>query len=1205
MKKGQSFISLLLCAFLSLSNMIPSYAEEITESETDETEETVLIVEEETEDPEDYVEETQPEVSAEPEETITAEDPETTAEPEITEETEPEEETVILPEEPEEETAEPAEEEPEETTEPAEEEPEESVEDSEGEPEQEESSLFAVPEDFEVSPADQEGKQALQDNLVPEMLGSLKEGVDYAEDQLMFAADSMEYAEQTAEIFGGTVVSLKNGLAVIQLEREDITVSDAVYASIGTEELPLVEPNYYVTHDPVVEDGEYELFSSENVLPEVHDWDGWVNDVFAEPDPLLQTPSDDYFQWHHDAVNTYAGWNATMGDSDVLVAIIDDGVNYNHEDLAGKVTMLDMTLDEPEQTTNFGTGHGTHIAGIIAATVDNGVGGAGIAPDVSILSLNVFEEGGSYAESADIISAINYAIEAGADVMNISLGSPVFNYAYEMAVNKAYYSGITICASAGNTGSNIKNFPAAYSHTVAVAATTLNGTRAYYSNYGPWVTISAPGTKIMSTSYDGDPSDTSYYEIMSGTSMATPVVTGAVALYMSKMGHVSPDEMLKVLKKSVNKCSSPQMGAGIISIEKMFNGDKAAPVIEVYDSNGYPVADLKTPVKEGSFAVIVNTDAGDNDTIIYTTNGKAPSVKNGSIVNGQIYEPDTLIELDEFEKNKSVVIQAAVMNSLGVLGAVKKTTIKTPVPAPAPLKIKTVSLNQTKVTLNCSLSVDEETDLYAAALINTAERSVDLDTVAHQWLSSNAAVAVVDEYGHVTAVGAGTAKITLKLLDGSGKSAVCTVTVVQLAEEITIKGQDAAAPGGSASYTVSVLPSSTKNKKVTWSILSGYYYASIDAKGKLKVVSGAPAGAEIVIQAAAADGGNAVATKTVTVCPKASAVLLTTDDSRAVYNKKGLLSSIQLFTVDIDNADEDLFEENHVKLDPLIIGNDIPPVWTSSKPSVAKVDPEGNVTALSAGTTKITCKANDGSGKSASITVKVIIPMSSLNVVIGDSSIWSVGKALKLSNKFACGNTYGKPSIPKVKWSIDQVIYEYDGSEFDVLNDLGYPKEWFKLSGSSLTVSKNAEKALDLTNGYLFVIVKAEALDGTGYTAYQTIQITGTLNGLTFEDPYGAGYYMYSDDYEYTYYTYLYSEQPVNFQITSSSPNKVGAYVDYSSQERSDFWITKSGRTKYYSGYVYTVYYFVYPGTKGTVTLTAKTLDGSNKSAKLKLKVYD
>ncbi len=1189
MRKGQSFISLLLCVFLSLSNIIPSSAEEVIEGETDETEETVLIVEEETEDPEGYIEETQPEVSAEPEETTTTE------EPEIMEETEPEEEPVILPEEP-----------SEETTEPIEEEPEEPAEESEEEPEQEESSLFAVPEDFEANPADHAGKQALQDNLVPEMLGSLKEGVDYAEDQLMFAADSMEYAEQTAEIFGGSVVSLKNGVAVIHLEREDVTVSDAVNASINTEELPLVEPNYYVTLDPVIEDGEYELYAAENVLPEVHGWDGWVNEVFDNPDPWLVTPSDDNFQWYHDAVNTYAGWNATMGDSDVLVAIIDDGVNYNHEDLAGKVTMLDMTLDEPAQTTNFGTGHGTHIAGIIAATVDNGVGGAGIAPNVSILSLNVFEEGGQYAASADIISAINYAINAGADVMNISLGSPVFNYAYEMAVNKAYYSGVTICASAGNTGSNIKNFPAAYSHTIAVAATTLNGTRAYYSNYGPWVTISAPGTKIMSTSFDGDPYNTAYYEIMSGTSMATPVVTGAVALYMSKMGHVSPDEMLKVLKKSVTKCSSPQMGAGILSIEKMFSADKAAPDIQIYDVYGYPVASLLTPVGEGSFAVIFNTDAGDNDTIIYTTNGKAPSVKNGSIVNGKVYDPYDTIELDEFEKNKSIVIQAAVMNSLGVLGAVKKITVKTPVPAPAPLKIKAVSLNQSKVILNCSLSANEETDLYAATLINTADLSVDLRKVAHQWLSSNPAVATVDEYGHVTAVGAGTAKITLKLLDGSGKSAVCTVTVVQLAEELTIKGQDAAAPGGSASYTVSVLPSSTKNKKVTWSILSGYYYASIDAKGKLKVVSGAPEGEQIVIQAVAADGGNAVATKTVTIRPKASAVYLMTDDSRAVYNKKGLLSSIQLFTVDIDNADMDFFAENHVKLDPMVIGNNIPPVWTSSKPSVAKVDSEGNVTALSAGTTKITCKANDGSGKSASITVKVIIPMSSLNIVIGNSSIWSVGKTLKLSNKFTCGNTYGKPSIPKVKWSIDQVIYEYDDSLFDVLNDLGYPKEWFKLSGSSLTVSKNAEKALDLARGYLYVTVKAEALDGTGYTAYQDILISGTLNGLTFEDPYGIGYTIFSDDYEYMHNISLYSEQPVNFQLTSSSPNKVGVYIDYTTMTPIEsFWITRNGRTKYYSGYEYIVKFYVYPGVKGTVTLTAKAMDGSNKTAKLKIKVYD
>ena len=159
-------------------------------------------------------------------------------------------------------------------------------------------------------------------------------------------------------------------------------------------------------------------------------------------------------------------------------------------------------------------------------------------------------------------------------------------------------------------------------------------------------------------------------------------------------------------------------------------------------------------------------------------------------------------------------------------------------------------------------------------------------------------------------------------------------------------------------------------------------------------------------------------------------------------------------------------------------------------------------------------------------------------------------------------------------------------------------------SNKTLKVNKKITQMLDPNAGVLVVFFSAESQDGTGYTASASVQITGALNGLTFDDIYGTGYVCYTTAGESeAWYTVLYSEQPVNFEIKSSNPNVLGAWIDYSSVEQEDFWIMRNGRTKWYSGYSYYVYYYTYPNKKGNVTLTVKALDGSNKTAKVKIRV--
>ncbi|MFJ7847241.1 S8 family serine peptidase [Peribacillus sp. NPDC097206] len=254
---------------------------------------------------------------------------------------------------------------------------------------------------------------------------------------------------------------------------------------------------------------------------------------YAEPNYLfkkMESPADPIFkeQWHHQKIGTKAAWKKTMGSKEMIVAIIDDGIDRNHEDLKGKIYKGYDTVRERKNILPKGE-HGTHVAGIIAGSANNKVGGAGVAPTIKIMPINVFN--GQYADTVDIIEAIHYAIENGADIINMSLGENHYSKALDKAVQEAYKEGVLIIAASGNDGdlkkSNKRVYPAAFSHVISVGATTSKDKRATYSNYDSSVDITAPGDKILSTFPNNR------YAYMSGTSMATPIVTGVAALIWS------------------------------------------------------------------------------------------------------------------------------------------------------------------------------------------------------------------------------------------------------------------------------------------------------------------------------------------------------------------------------------------------------------------------------------------------------------------------------------------------------------------------------------------------------------------------------------------------------------------------------------------------------------------------------------------------
>lgn len=253
------------------------------------------------------------------------------------------------------------------------------------------------------------------------------------------------------------------------------------------------------------------------------------NVEYAEPNYVLNatwSPNDTYFSpsYQYGLFNTDAdhAWDVTLGSSNQEIAVLDTGVDYHHPDLDGKV-IRGYDFVQNDWTPQDQNGHGTHVAGIAAAETNNGIGIAGMAPNTKILAVRVLDASGS-GSLANIADGIIYAADAGAEVINLSLGCNCDTQTMENAVNYAWNRGVVVVAAAGNDGVSTTFEPASYANVIAVGAVDSNNRKASFSNWGTWVDVMAPGVDIASTY----PSNR--YVYLSGTSMASPYVAGQAAL---------------------------------------------------------------------------------------------------------------------------------------------------------------------------------------------------------------------------------------------------------------------------------------------------------------------------------------------------------------------------------------------------------------------------------------------------------------------------------------------------------------------------------------------------------------------------------------------------------------------------------------------------------------------------------------------------
>jgi subtilisin family serine protease len=227
----------------------------------------------------------------------------------------------------------------------------------------------------------------------------------------------------------------------------------------------------------------------------------------------------------------------------VLVAVLDTGVDASQADLAGALrSQIDLTGGGAGGDDN---GHGTAVAGVIAALANNGVGGAGVCSACSILPVKVMGANGN-GDLATVAAGIVKAADAGARVIDLSLGGPVGLDALQQAVTYANGKGVLVVAAAGNSGLAAPFYPAGYPGVIAVAGSNQSDRLYAWSEHGPWVTVSAPGCNVAPLLHGG-------YGNFCGTSSATPLVAGLAGLMVARHPQATNAQLTTAIERSAHR----------------------------------------------------------------------------------------------------------------------------------------------------------------------------------------------------------------------------------------------------------------------------------------------------------------------------------------------------------------------------------------------------------------------------------------------------------------------------------------------------------------------------------------------------------------------------------------------------------------------------------------------------------------------------
>jgi len=322
-----------------------------------------------------------------------------------------------------------------------------------------------------------------------------------------------------------------------------------------------------------------------------------ANVEFALPNTVVRAfdtfPDDQYFylQWALNQIKAPQGWDKTTGSAGNLIAVLDTGINYNHQDFAGKVDLVhakDYVNNDNDPMDDYG--HGTAVSGVMGADTNNSIGIAGMDWKAKILPIKVLDNQGK-GEITDVNQALAYLAalkSTGTNivVINMSLGQYSSDSQLQSRCSDAYNQDIVLTAAAGNGNVDWPTYPAYYPTVVAVAATDATDKRAVWtgidpetgntqaSNYGTWVDISAPGDNIFSTDMSSG-----YSGNWKGTSLATPYVSGLAALLKAANPALTNSQVVERMKATADNIDSLQdpayqglLGTGRINLLEALSG---------------------------------------------------------------------------------------------------------------------------------------------------------------------------------------------------------------------------------------------------------------------------------------------------------------------------------------------------------------------------------------------------------------------------------------------------------------------------------------------------------------------------------------------------------------------------------------------------------------------------------------------------------
>lgn len=367
------------------------------------------------------------------------------------------------------------------------------------------------------------------DSVAEEQFGSVEQ-ITETDGNIDVSGFTQEKIEQIDKID----MEAKDVVAVVEISKGQ-TVEQAIAEYSQYADVAYVEPNYKVHVS------------------------GLTNDTFSDE------------QYYLNNINISDGWNAVedFGFRQTFVAVIDTGVQMDHPDLKNvyiKKCCVDATQSGYPLLTSvskpYTDFHGTAVAGIISAEANNGKGIAGVATGVDkemarIMAIKCSTEPG-FLDIGAIINGIYYAVDHGADVINISAGSYGGGEAYQAAIDYAYDNDVIVVAAAGNESTSEPLYPASCKHVISVAATRRNNKKMDSTNYGNTVDISAPGENILTCDLKGE------YTWARNTSFSAPIVSGTLAI-MKAYGEISVDEAEKIIKSTATNLGISGMGAGLIN----------------------------------------------------------------------------------------------------------------------------------------------------------------------------------------------------------------------------------------------------------------------------------------------------------------------------------------------------------------------------------------------------------------------------------------------------------------------------------------------------------------------------------------------------------------------------------------------------------------------------------------------------------------